>query len=141
PDGVKNAQEMRAWMNEQYEGVKNNYRRKHEWSDQSIRDRAVEVGAEDLYDLVHRRGSEMTHSNARALSTLYEIEKGGLTVRAEPSLPKEVFSVVIGSLVYIGLAVDVAERFAPSRVGELKALREELTSAGESLWKPPADAH
>jgi len=96
----------------------------------SIAARAAQVKLEPLYDLVHRRGSEASHSNAAALVPFYEMM---MSVSADPQLPDEVVPLTMGLLIYQPLAFPIYLKIGRGEVAELEYLTADVNNAVANL--------
>jgi hypothetical protein len=90
PLGVTNADEMRTYIENERKRVSANYPDKRQWHLKNARQRAEAVGLVELYDLVHRCGSEASHSSPTALSRLADIGDNAISVVCTPTVPDEV---------------------------------------------------
>jgi hypothetical protein len=132
PPGVTDAASMRAYIEAEYQRIKPNYPRL-QWHQSNIRDRAVEVQLDHFYDLIHRRGSEASHSNAAALAPFYTIAGNVLSVSADPETPDEVLPLAMALLIYQAFAWQICAKIGRGDVPELDALTADVNFAIANL--------
>lgn len=132
PPGVTDATSMRAYIEAEYQRLKANYPR-HQWHQSGIRDRALQVQLDALYDLIHRRGSEASHSNAAALALFYTIAGNVMSVSADPETPDEVVPLAMALLIYHALAWQICAKIGRGDVPELDALTSDVKFAIANL--------
>lgn len=132
PPGVTDAASMRAYIDAEYQRLKPNYPR-FQWHQMGIADRAVQVQLDDLYDLVHRRGSEASHSNAAALAPFYEINGNVMSASADPQVPDEVVPLAMALLIYHALAFQICVKIGRGEVAELDYLTSDVKHAIANL--------
>lgn len=132
PPGVTDAASMRAYIEAEYQRLKPNYPRP-QWHRLSIRERAVEVQLDHFYDLIHRQGSEASHSNAAALAQFYTIAGNVLSVSADPETPDEIVPLAMALFIYQALAWEICAKIGRGDVPELEALTADVKFAIANL--------
>jgi hypothetical protein len=133
PAGVTSGAQMRLWRQAEYQRVAPNYPNRASWCPRNIRERATDVQLDHLYDLVHRWGSEQSHSGPGTLVDLYELEDQSIQVLCEPTVPSTVAVLGLLTPIYLHLAERARQRMGLAPSEELQTLDNEAKTAAATF--------